>query len=143
MTDLKRLDVSGIQTSHSTGNLLHLKPFVFNYTFGTGTVSCHSVARGPGRRAPVLAGCPVRIRQKQPANRPSPDRRASSDPAPRSMRRIRRRGAVVPGELPAGPLRTGPNDPTATPAPHRLRGGVPHPETSPAVAVARRRYRPL
>src|ERR1035437_1595769 len=37
MTDLKRLDVSGIQTSHSTGNLLHLKPFVFNYTFGTGT----------------------------------------------------------------------------------------------------------
>ena len=75
--------------------------------------------------------------------RPWLDRLVSSDPAPPLARRNRRRGDPTPAELPAGPLRTGPNDPTATPAPRRSPGGVPHPATSPAVAVARRRYRPL
>ena len=60
---------------------------------------------------------------------------------PPSMRRNRRRDAAVPGELPAGPPPIGPIGPTATPAPHRFRGGAPPPATSPAVAVARRRYR--
>src|ERR1019366_835949 len=46
-------------------------------------------------------------------------------------------------ELPAGPLPIGPNDPTATRALRRSHGGAPHPATSPAVAVARRRCRPL
>src|ERR1019366_3182199 len=49
----------------------------------------------------------------------------------------------VPAELPAGPLPIGPNDPTATRALRRSPGGAPHPATSPAVAVARRRCRPL
>jgi hypothetical protein len=34
----KELDVSGIQTDHSTGNPLYLRPFVANYTFATGTL---------------------------------------------------------------------------------------------------------
>jgi hypothetical protein len=37
-TALKGLDGSGIQAAHSAANLLHLKPFNFNCTFGTGTL---------------------------------------------------------------------------------------------------------
>jgi hypothetical protein len=35
-TVLRKLDVSGIQAAHSSGNLLHLQPFTFNCTLGTG-----------------------------------------------------------------------------------------------------------
>jgi hypothetical protein len=35
-TTLKGLDESGIQAAHSSGNLLDLKPFLFNCTFGIG-----------------------------------------------------------------------------------------------------------
>src|ERR1035437_9241891 len=37
-TALKELDGSGIQAAHSAGNLLHLKPFNFNCTFGIRTI---------------------------------------------------------------------------------------------------------
>jgi hypothetical protein len=36
-TALKGLDESGIQAAYSDGNLLHLKPFNLNFTFGIGT----------------------------------------------------------------------------------------------------------
>src|SRR5262249_17448263 len=45
------------------------------------------------------------------------------------------RDAPVPEEWPIGPLPTGPNDPTATPAPHRSRDGEPLPTTALAVSA--------
>jgi hypothetical protein len=36
-TALKGLDESGIQAAYSDGNLLHLKPFNLNFTFGIRT----------------------------------------------------------------------------------------------------------
>ncbi len=39
-TALKGLDESGIQAAYSDGNLLHLKPFNLNFTFGIRTHLC-------------------------------------------------------------------------------------------------------
>src|SRR5262249_51538028 len=47
---------------------------------------------------------------------------AWSDPAPRSARRTRRRDVPAPEASPADPLRIGPSDPAATPAPGQSRG---------------------
>jgi hypothetical protein len=42
-TALKGLDESGIQAAYSDGNLLHLKPFNLNFTFGIRTVFCKTL----------------------------------------------------------------------------------------------------
>src|SRR5208282_2725597 len=96
----------------------------------------------PSRRAHVPAGFLFRTPRRPPIARPWHGRPASSDPAPRQVTRSRRRGGQVLEASPAGPPPTFPNGPIATPEPHRSRGGAQLPATSPAVAVAKHRYRP-
>src|SRR5271154_6484216 len=84
----------------------------------------------------------VRTRRRPPVMRPWPARRAWSDRVLRSAIQNRRPDGPVPGVLRAGPPPIVPNDPIATPARHRSRGGEPRPATFPAVVVAQRRNRP-
>jgi len=88
---------------------------------------CRSAGRGLNRRARVPAESPFRTRRRRPVMRPWPARQVWSDRVLRSAIRNRRRDVPVPEVLRAGPPPTDPNDPIATPARRRSRGGAQRP----------------